>query len=724
MNVSQSSDRVRSLSTVKESGPSVNARGMSQGGPLGPLVSDSGSGSIWPNASTIGVPQGGTLGPLMSASAWHQADKGSKFRSARLSLPEWTQTLNERDIGYLTLLKYKITGCELVDDSNEAIQALRCQVHTAELSLQEDGLDENELANRQSVKRHLDQQLVLKTHKAGFVDRHRQALDRELDRLRIAYFQDDGVTNFDSESEQSDNLCLESKYDSEVSAFPSISVKSPGVQRGGALSPSHGDVSGNTIMPSCHKKPKMKVSNFIKDSIKVIDSACQADLPNPQEESQRLRQEECIKSQHSTIQDLSGKLHQAYDTIDHLKRALEEARSKQSIKVVDMACQAELPDPYDIWQRRRIENHYQGKIQKLSEELQRAFDHINHLEQVKSPILVESASQVESPATVDTASQYDSPTLVESASQVECPFMVESSSQVECPVMVESSSQVECPFMVESSSQVKCPVMVESSSQVECPVMVESSSQVECPTLVESACQMECPTLVESACQMECPILVESACQVECPTLVESACQMEWPIMVESASQGECPAMVESASQVEWPTLVESGSQADPPDLVESGSQVDPPSLVESGSQVDIGEYGLDRSQITQVKSDVEDLDASFMSIPDGEYLDAECGLDSGYVDSDLWEALEPSQSEVTDDSMSIPDDEYLDAECGLDSGYVDSDLLVELESSDSESLDYLSSSDDECLDVTEGSVSTVSHEMSPVALPDVDTLN
>ena len=71
-------------------------------------------------------------------------------------------------------------------------------------------------------------------------------------------------------------------------------------------------------------------------------------------------------------------------------------------------------------------------------------------------------------------------------------------------------------------------------------------------------------------------------------------------------------------------------------------------------------------------------------------------------------------------------DDEYLDAECGLDSGYVDSDLLVELESSDSESLDdYMSSSDDECLDISDGLVSDDGlSQVSAIALPGVDTLN
>ncbi len=47
-----------------------------------------------------------------------------------------------------------------------------------------------------------------------------------------------------------------------------------------------------------------------------------------------------------------------------------------------------------------------------------------------------------------------------------------------------------------------------------------------------------------------------------------------------------------------------------------------------------MGEYGTDGSQITQMESDVEDLETSWMAIPDGEYLDAECGLDSGYADS------------------------------------------------------------------------------------------
>ncbi len=116
-------------------------------------------------------------------------------------------------------------------------------------------------------------------------------------------------------------------------------------------------------------------------------------MPNTQEESQRLRQEECIKSQHCTIKELSGKLNQAYDIIrryDIIAQALNEAKPKRSIKVVDMTCQAELPDHAEGWQRRRMENYYQGRIQELSEELQRAFDHINHLEQVKSPALVES----------------------------------------------------------------------------------------------------------------------------------------------------------------------------------------------------------------------------------------------------------------------------------------------------------------------------------------------
>ncbi len=79
----------------------------------------------------------------------------------------------------------------MMDDSNEAIQALRRKLRAAEVSLQEDDLDEKELDKRQLVKSMLDGQHWLKTHKAEKVAKYRQALGMELDRLRIAYFQED-----------------------------------------------------------------------------------------------------------------------------------------------------------------------------------------------------------------------------------------------------------------------------------------------------------------------------------------------------------------------------------------------------------------------------------------------------------------------------------------------------------------------------------------------------
>ncbi len=707
-----------------------------------------------PSANLRRISQGGTLGPLASKSAWIQADMDSQMRAARLSLPEWTQSLNEKDLHSLTVLKYKLISYELITDSNEEIRALRCELHSAKVKLQEECLDENELSQRKTSISELAQLLWIKIHKTELVEKDRQALDIELARCILlaknVHCHDDGVPNYESKREQSDSLCSESECDSDVS----------GVPQGGALSPSHVNRSPNAIMRSCTEVPMNKsqeyedLKNKYKDllgehnkllrenskllhehvelcedykkalhhsidSSKVIDSTCQVDLPNPQEESQKLRLEECIRNQFSMIQELSGKLHQACDTIDHLKQALAVARSKESTKVVDAECQAELPDPMEDFRKSRDREFYlfhQRKVKGLSNELEQAYDVINQLKQevIRADNMAFSSpngmscpqhnatTQVDSLAMVDTASQYDSPTLVESASQVEFPLMVDSTTQGDSPTMMDSAIQYDSPIMVDSNTQEDPPSMVDTGFQVDPPVLVESGSQV------------------------DPPVLVESGSQVDPPVLVESGSQVDPPVLVESGSQVDPPVMVESGTQMDPPTLVESGSQVDPLTLVESGSQVDPPALVESGPQVDIGEYGLDESQITQVESDVEDLDTTFMSIPDGEYLDAECGLDSGYVDSDLWEALEPSQSEVTDDSMSIPDDEYLDAECGLDSGYVDLDLLVELESSDSESLDYMSSSDDECLDITEGSVSTINGEMSKTAgaLPDVDTLN
>ncbi len=119
MNVSQNIYRARSLSTAKESGPSVNARGVPQGGVIGPSVSEMVPSDFLPYNS--GMPRGCMLGPTMSniealGTSSPVRSERSVTRSAGTNDTSFGESDNELDISRFST------------ESQHTIRELQCEM--------------------------------------------------------------------------------------------------------------------------------------------------------------------------------------------------------------------------------------------------------------------------------------------------------------------------------------------------------------------------------------------------------------------------------------------------------------------------------------------------------------------------------------------------------------------------------------------------------------------